>query len=314
MSRNINLLVVALFLLILSSCGSSKHNFSFFAIGDMPYNVPKDDKKFERLTASINEEKPAFTVHVGDMKGGSSPCTEDVYNKMYSYFQAFQHPLILTPGDNDWTDCRRERAGAYDPVERLDKLRSVFYKDRKSMGQTSLDLLTQSTYEGYEKFVENALWEWKDILFATLHVVGSNNNFNPNAGADNSEFMERDAANIFWLENAFSQARSQQSKGIVLFIHAALDYSDSEKSGFRNFTHKLREHALSYDKPILLIYGDHHRFQVSKPLKDDDGKVLSNFTSLMVFGYPDVHGVKITVNRKYDSLFDIRQFFLKDNH
>lgn len=313
MSWKINPFFILLLLLILSSCGSSKQNFSFFAIGDMPYNVPVDYGRFERLIVSLNDEDPSFTVHVGDIKGGSTPCTDEVYEKLYAYFQEFQHPLILTPGDNDWTDCRRERAGAYDPVERLEKLRTVFYKDNKSMGQPSLDLLTQNTYSGYEKFVENALWELKDILFATLHVVGSNNNFNPDSTADNSEFKERNAANLFWLEEAFKQARSRQSKGIVLFLHAAMNYSDSEKSGFRDFTQRLRQEAQAYDRPILLVYGDHHQFLVEKPLRDDTGRVLTNFTSLMVFGNPDVHAVKITVNRKYDSLFEIRQFFLKED-
>jgi hypothetical protein len=313
MTRKINPFVIALLLLILTSCGSSKQNFTFFAIGDMPYNVPKDNVRFERLITSINKEHPAFTVHVGDIKGGSTPCTDELYEKMYAYFQEFQHPLILTPGDNDWTDCHRERAGGYDPVERLEKLRTVFYKDNKSMGQRSLDLLTQNTYDGYEKFVENALWEWKDIQFATLHVVGSNNNFNPDSTADNSEFKERNAADLFWLGEAFDRARSQQSKGIVLFIHAGMNYSDSETSGFRDFTQQLRQEVLAYDRPVLLVYGDHHRFLVEKPLKDENGRVLTNFTSLMVFGNPDVHAVEISVNRKYDSLFEIRQFFLKED-
>lgn len=305
--------VIIVLLLTLYSCGSSRHNFSFFAIGDMPYNIPDDYEKFERLTASINEEHPAFTVHVGDIKGGSSPCTDEVYEKMYSYFQEFQDPFILTPGDNDWTDCHRKGAGGYDPLERLERVRSIFFNDNKSMGQSHLDLLTQNTYEGYEKFAENAIWEWKDILFATFHVVGSNNNFNPDSTADNSEFKERNAADLFWMEEAFDQARSRQSKGIVLFLHAAMDYSDSEDSGFRNFTYKLRQEVLEYDKPILLVYGDHHQFLVGKPLRDDDGRILTNFTSLMVFGNPDMHAVKITVNKKYDSLFEIRQFFLEDD-
>ena len=302
-----------LVLCTLCSCGVSRHNFSFFAIGDMPYSVPDDYDRFERVIASINEEKPAFTVHVGDIKGGSTPCTEEVYEKMYDYYQTFNHPFILTPGDNDWTDCRSEGAGGYDPAERLEKFRTVFYKKNKSLGQAPIDLLTQSTYPGYEKFVENSIWERKDVLFATFHVVGSNNNYNPDSSADHSEFEERDAADLFWLEESFDQARSRGNRGVVLILHAAMNYSDSEQSGFRNFTRKLRQQVLGYDKPVLLIYGDHHRFLISKPLDDDDGRVVPNFTSLMVFGNPDMHAVKITVNRKYDSLFEIRQHFVKSS-
>ena len=35
--------------------------------------------------------------------------------------------VVLTPGDNEWTDCHRVAAGEYQPLERLAKLREVFY-------------------------------------------------------------------------------------------------------------------------------------------------------------------------------------------
>ena len=297
----------------LFSCGTTKSDLRFFAIGDMPYHVPEDYERFERLISTLNKENPDFTVHVGDIKGGSSPCTDSVYHKIYNYYGQFEHPFILTPGDNDWTDCRREKAGAYDPVERLSKLREIYYRNNSSMGQPGMSLRTQNTYPGFEKFVENAIWEKEEVLFATLHVVGSNNNFNPDSTAVNAEFWERDSANLFWLEEAFSLAKSHQSRGLVLFLHAAMKFSDSPNSGFRRFTQKLREQALAYDKPILLIYGDNHSFMVSKPLRDEDGRVLTNFTSLMVFGDSDMHAVEIRVNKKYDSLFEIRQYFVEGN-
>ncbi|NND07972.1 MAG: metallophosphoesterase [Saprospiraceae bacterium] len=310
---SIRLVTAILLVLLLSSCGAVRHNFSFFAIGDMPYEVPNDYARFERVIASINGENPAFTVHVGDIKGGSTPCTEEVYKRMYDYYQTFNHPFILTPGDNDWTDCHREGAGGYDPVDRLEKFRTIFYKNNKSLGQDPIDLLTQSTYEGFEKFVENSIWEREDVLFATFHVVGSNNHYKQDSTADQSEFEERDAADLFWLKESFDQARSRGSRGLVLILHAAMNFSDSDQSGFRNFTRKLRQEVLRYDNPILMIYGDHHRFLISKPLDDNAGRVVPNFTSVMVFGNPDMHAVKITVNRNYESLFEIRQHLVNTN-
>lgn len=304
---------IGLISMTLWSCGSSKYDVRFFAIGDMPYQVPEDYERFERLITDLNKEKPDFTVHVGDIKGGSSPCTDSVFQLIYQYYQQFEHPFILTPGDNDWTDCHRVKAGGYVPEERLARLREVFYRDNRSMGNPQLELLTQSSYKGYEKFVENAMWEMKEVTYATIHVVGSNNHYHPNDASKNSEFIERDAANIFWLEEAFSRAKSQGSRGLVLFLHAAMNYSGSEESGFRNFTPRLREEVMAFGKPVLLIYGDHHSFLVSKPLKDEEGRVLTNFTSLMVFGDHDMHAVEVRVNRKYESLFEIRQHFVKGN-
>lgn len=299
--------------LILLSCGSKDYDFRFFAIGDMPYHVPEDYERLERVIASINAEKPAFTVHVGDFKAGNHPCSDDYFEKMYDYFQTFTHPLILTPGDNDWTDCHRVKAGGYDPNERLEKVREIYYKDNKSLGNPKMELLTQNTYSGYEKFVENAIWEKGGILFSTIHVIGSNNNFKTDSAATNEEFYERDAANLFWLREAFEQAKSKNSDGVVLFIHAGLSYNDSETNGFRNFIRELREEAISFTKPILLVYGDHHRFLVEKPLRGNDGRVLKNFTSIMVFGDWDMHAVEIHVNKKDKNLFRIHQHFVKGN-
>ena len=308
-----NFLIIGLLLSCLFSCESKEYDFRFFAIGDMPYHLPGDFERFDRLVSSINAEDPAFTVHVGDFKAGNTPCDDAYFEKIHHYFQTFQHPLIYTPGDNEWTDCHRKAAGAYDPNERLEKIRAVFYDDNKSMGNPKLDLLTQNTYAGFEKFVENAIWEKEEITFATLHVVGSNNNFKTDSAAVNEEHAARDAANVFWLEEAFKRAKDRQSKGIVLVLHAGLIYADSEKNGFRNFTKRLREEALAYEKPILMVYGDHHRFLIEKPLTDEEGKVLTNFTSLMVFGDFDMHAVEIRVNKNHESLFEIRQHFVKGN-
>lgn len=311
--RFLYLVILSTLMISICSCGSSKYDLRFFAIGDMPYHVPEDYERFERLIVTLNQEKPDFTVHVGDIKGGSSPCTDSVFYKIYDYYQQFEHPFILTPGDNDWTDCHREKAGGYDPVERLSRIRDIYFNTPASMGNPSMDLRRQSAYPGYGKYVENAIWEKEGVLFTTIHVVGSNNHFNPDSAAENTEFRERDTANLFWLEEAFSRARSQGCRGIVIFLHAAMDYSDSPESGFRKFTRKLREEVMAYDKPVLMVYGDHHSFMVSKPLRDDNGRVMTHFTSVMVFGDRDMHAVEVRVNPKYESLFEIRQYFVEGN-
>jgi hypothetical protein len=47
-------------------------------------------------------------------------------------------PFIFVPGDNEWTDCERLSNGAYDPLERLGKLRRLFWEDEFSLGKTQL--------------------------------------------------------------------------------------------------------------------------------------------------------------------------------
>jgi hypothetical protein len=282
-------------------------------MGDMPYHLPEDFSKFERLIQAVNQEDPAFTVHVGDIKSGGTLCTDEHYLKIQNYFQQFQHPIIYTPGDNEWTDCYRQVAGSYEPLERLDKIREIFYRTNRSLENGQLPLKSQDKIKGYEKFVENMLWEYGDLTFGTLHVVGSNNNLKTDSAAVNEEYQERNAANLFWLQEIFNQAKVNESQGLAIFLHASLNFQESENNGFRDFANQLREEAMAYTKPILLIYGDHHRFLVEKPLRDDNGQVLKHFTSLMVFGDQDVHGVEIRVNKKEKGLFEIRQYFVEGN-
>lgn len=80
--------------------------FSFVALGDTAYNLPRDEPVYARLIARINAARPAFTVHVGDT-WGALPCTEANYRRVLDAFQTYDHPLIYTPGDNEWTDCRK---------------------------------------------------------------------------------------------------------------------------------------------------------------------------------------------------------------
>ena len=105
LSSSFPMLLVAAAALLPASAGAER--FSFMALGDMPYTLPRDDAGFRRLIDRTNRSKPAFTVHVGDIKNGSTHCTDEVFAKGIELFNTFDAPLIYTPGDNEWTDCHR---------------------------------------------------------------------------------------------------------------------------------------------------------------------------------------------------------------
>ncbi|MGW0200635.1 hypothetical protein [Nonomuraea sp. NPDC003201] len=59
-------------------------------------------------------------------------------------FGTFDDPFVLTPGDNEWTDCHRTAAGGYVPTERLDAVRTFFYpKAGHTLGRNSTGVRTQ---------------------------------------------------------------------------------------------------------------------------------------------------------------------------
>jgi hypothetical protein len=50
-------------------------------------------------------------------------------------FQTSKHPFVVTPGDNEWTDCHKRKVNPFDPLERLAKVRDVFFPNDQSLDQ-----------------------------------------------------------------------------------------------------------------------------------------------------------------------------------
>jgi hypothetical protein len=54
--------------------------------GDLPYNGTQATVGVPNLIADMNRHDLAFTVHDGDLKSGSSECTDAVYMQALGYF------------------------------------------------------------------------------------------------------------------------------------------------------------------------------------------------------------------------------------
>jgi len=303
--RVIYLSLLCLFLATTAFAQNKK--FEFIAFGDMPYRIPNDYPRFENLIKQINSEKPAFSVHVGDFKSGSTPCSDEYFKRIYDYFGTFTNPLVYTPGDNEWTDCNRKAAGEYNPLERLALLRKMFFSSNESFGHKKLALNSQAENPQFSSYVENVSWEYGGVQFATIHLVGTNNNFKESG--DNTEFIEREKANLAWLEELYAKAADK--KGLVMFTQADMFYMGTGSSGFENIRLKLAELSKKYEKPVLLVNGDSHRFIVDKPLLNEDKRsTILNFTRLQVFGDADMASVKITVDTNLKELFTFQELLM----
>ncbi len=290
--------------------------FSFTAIGDTPYHLPGDFERFERLIARINTARPAFTIHVGDFKPGNTPCSDDHFSRIYDLFGTFNQPLIYTPGDNEWTDCHRIDNGSMDPIDRLAKLRSQFFADpAQSLGREKIALEHQGADPRHAAYIENRRWERAGVLFATLHVVGSNNNLQRNQTAVN-EYIARNAANLAWMQATFTAARERNAKAVVLAFQAhpgwEFDGLDDRRAGFTETLAALRQHAQAFGKPVLVIHGDRHRFTVDKPLYQGR-QLMYHVTRLMVFGDAEVHGALINVDTDDPDIFSFKTLTVPAN-
>ncbi len=216
-------------------------------------------------------------------------------------FNSFASPLIYTPGDNDWTDCRRQAAGSMDPLERLAHLRAIFFSDGNSLGATRIPTETQGQCLqppvegcGCGAYPENRAWQRAGVGFATLNVPGSNNNTGFDAASD-AEARCRNAANARWVEQAFAAAASPQARALVIALQA--DVWDTKTPVYRELIAQVDAGARRLGKPVLFVHGDTHTYRVDFPFAN------GAITRLETFGSPFVGWVKVKVDPTDPKIF-----------
>ena len=336
-------LCAAISLALCSPAGAQ--TFQFGLVGDMPYTIAQDED-YRRVIASLNAADLAFVVHVGDMQGSPSdhyespdtislPCTDQKYDALYASFGSIKHPVILTPGDNDWTDCHLVRESKVDPLERLARLRAIFYPSGQSLGQRTIPVESEASVPQFSKFRENLRWTVHGVTFGTLHIVGSNDNLGRTPEMD-AEHAERKAANLAWIRSLFAEARRSGSRGLVLMAHANPGFENywpkepkrryfrpfvsrgqplpSRPAAFDAYVEALAQELESYDKPVAFLHGDTHLFRIDKPLySKTTERLFENFTRVETFGDPNTHWVRITVDESEPQLFRIDAQIIPDN-
>lgn len=149
--------------------------FTFTVIGNVPDRA-EDVAPVRALLDAIDAEHPAFVVHLGNLKGRDEACSDTLLEARHELLDSLIAPVIYIPGDHDWSDCQRPAAGSFDPVERLLRLRELFYPDDNTLGQRTMTVMRQSDQAKFRSYRENTRWTMNDVLFVTLNVPGDNNN------------------------------------------------------------------------------------------------------------------------------------------
>lgn len=251
--------------------------YTFAVIGDVPYGQTAQNH-FPVFIGGINADPDVRMVtHLGDIKSGSVTCDDARFATIRRDFDTFTDPLVYTPGDNEWTDCHRADNGRYNPLERLAKVRSVFFPVAGStLGRTPVTVTSQAS----SGFRENVRYVRAGVSFATLHVVGSNNDLKPWTGlgltsatsAQKSEQTARMNATIANLRAAFATARTQSLRAVVLqqqadmFDMTVTSPSFSNYSAFKPLVQALIDESRAWGGPVYLFNGDSHRYRDDHPL------------------------------------------------
>ena len=314
-------LPLAIALLLCSAPPVGAAGFEFAAIGDVPYSQT-DSSRFPLLRDRVNAEDLAFVLHVGDIKGGSRSCGDAVLESRLRMFSSFRHHFVLLPGDNDWTDCHREKAGAWKPLERLARLRALFFTPPgRVLGGGSLSLVSQAADPARGEFPEHVRWSRGGVVFTALHLVGSKNalaGFPARTREDDAEVARRTAAAIAWMGEGFRVARETDAPALLIALHGnphfETDQSADPPGPYTGFLRALSEETSAFRRPVLLVHGDSHYFRIDKPLiGPESGRRLDNFTRLEVFGSPHMHWVRVRVDPGDPQVFRFRQEIIPEH-
>ena len=308
---------------LLTGCASSVSSASaqrvtFGLIGDVGY-LPEEEPGVENLMADLNRDTGlAFVVHVGDLSSPRYACTDEMLARRLAQFRASAHPLVFTPGDNDWTDCHDPGVPGGNPLARLDKVRATFFPGNQALGQRALPLARQSDDPAFARYRENVRWDLGGVTFLTLHVPGSNNGRGRAADGD-AEWAERNQANLAWMRQGFAHARTAGSRAVMILQQANIfseitPIADPPKhpSGYTDLLGELERQTVAFGKPVVLVHGDSHYFRVDKPLSPlrvrgrPPVTALENFTRVETFGSPYSHWVHVTVDAGDPSVFTFR--------
>ena len=297
--------------------------FEFALIGDLPRigdgDIEPTLEPFMNLRDEINaDENIRFVIHDGDFKSGGVPCTDESFYRWYDICNSFNAPFLFAVGDNEWTDCHRERGGSYNPVERLDKLREMFYSTPESLGGRKLVVERQSDNPGnpdYSIFSENFRWVYGGILFVVLNVQGSNNNLGRTPEMDEEYYLRNEAVNVF-LQESFSLAEENGYPGIVITIQAnpRFERPPKERTAYNDFLSVLEKGTVDFGKPVVLVHGDSHYFRIDKPMRSSvSRRRIENFTRVETFGTPDRHWIRAKVDLNDPDIFSFRQEIVDKN-
>lgn len=261
---------------------NAKDAYTFGVFGDVPYGAAQV-AEFPSMISDLNTQSDlSFLTHVGDIKAGSAQCTDEYFQMIRAQFDRLETPLIYTPGDNEWVDCHRTNNGSYNPLERLDTLREIFFPvANKTLGAT-MPVKSQAAIG----LPENVSFTKQRVEFAVVDVQGSNNSLAPWSGLGLTEATDeqlaeeahRTEANVALINQTFAKAEKTNARGVVIMTQADMfdpwqltqnvEQNPELVSGFQETVEAIAAGARSFDGPVYLFNGDSHVYNADEPLAE----------------------------------------------
>lgn len=281
--------------------GSERSQVATYAVyGDSPYGV--DHAQYDATPAFIQtinaDPEVGGVIDIGDLHSGSETCTLAYDQSVAQMWKAFQDPLYYTPGDNEWADCQKAKQhpdalDAYakgDPIANLALVRQLFFPlPGVTLGQHKKVVLSQAMaydrrHPTDKQYVENTIWIQSGVVFVNVNVPGGSNNDHDiwnsfttgttaETQAQRDEYTNRTAADLRWLDTAFSLATLTRAKGVLIGTQA--DMWDTEKNSaailtnYKPIVDKIADRTRAFGGTVLLVNGDTHVYRSDSPLVDN---------------------------------------------
>lgn len=265
-------------------------------IGDTPYN-DGERRLLPGMFEQIAGRGAQLIIHIGDFKSGGSICSDEIFANRRNLFDDSPLPFVFVPGDNDWADCHRTSNGGYNPLERLDRLRQLFFAEPLSLGRRPIQVERQSA-----ETPEHLRWKLGPVRFVTLNVPGGNNNWGTRS-APSQEYRQRLPKVLGWLREGFRVARDEKARVIVIALQANPDFhlytAGTPNGSYRELLDTLRDETRRFPGEVIFVHGDTHHQRIDRPLRDSaDSGPLPNFTRIETFGAPFMGWTELEIDSK----------------
>ena len=282
--------------------GNGPEKFSFSVISH-PSRTTFGEQILRNAIKETDKENLAFVVTNG-IKSSQEPCTDKLFDERKNLINIAKNGLIVSLPGSDWANCKNSN-GHSAAMDRLGRIREVFFDDEFSFGASRIPITRQSTSPKFSSYVENARWEIGDVVFATINLPAKNNLYLSDSGR-NSEFEDRSIANRDWLRRIFFAAAQNKADGIVLFAdgdplmpqrHKTFDFA-TKHDGFAEIRKTIYSLAFKFPGKVLLIHG---------PSSDTSATATTSPTIVWQKNLGDLEvassWIKITVDERNKNLF-----------
>lgn len=253
----------ALMTLALLTSGAALAQPAAFSFGVIAPTVAHaaDEAGLREAILATDADNLAFVVTSG-IKTKQEACTDKLFFKRKELFQAAKNGLIVSIAASDWSNCRADNGRSL-AIDRLSRIRDLFFEDDFSFGASKLPLTRQASTPKYRTYVENLRWDIGNLVFATVHLPANNNDYVAAAGR-NSEFDDRLMADRDWLHRVFGVAIQKNAAGIVLFCDGdpmavpdalGLLSMGARRDGFAEIRKQILALSARFHGKVVLIHG-----------------------------------------------------------